>query len=626
MDRTNLPLDLILVSDLVPPGSAGEALRLRAQRVDRDSLADLMKRAAPAIEISALWPGSGASRVRLAFPDFRAFRPESLAAALPATRSLIALKRSIAERAPDAAGLRAAIESIHEPPELVAALRRALEGGRGTGAPSAPRPPAPPEARRPAPSAGPPARPAAAAAGATPDSSADALFDLVDVQATPAAERDTALGAGTQRAFDTLVEEFLSAVRTPGVVPTATLRQIGEALDRAIAGTVRSALRDPAFQALERAWLSLRFLTRRVDFRAGLRLHVVPAAREEALQSLKETVIPLASSARDEGRMACVILDLRFDLGPDSEDFDAVAQIASEAESAQIPVIAGVTPSLLGVRSLAQSEALDDLAVVLDDDDHVRWKLLRALDCSRWLTLTMNRFLVRTPYGAELEAVKDFAFEENPVGEDAEYLWGGPPIALAALIAASYVRTGWGTDIVGPDDRGSLGDLPVRPLTLKTREAVQAPLEALLSERRVLELSRGGILALACRRDSDVAFVASAPSVYRPALGDAKLTDVAEARRATLPYQLFVAQVAAMIGHLTTFMDRTRGRDDVAATLARGLEFLLTTAEGPAVTVSVEPAPSAGKAAPISLRIHPSAAPVRGLPDLAFEIPLAAGT
>jgi type VI secretion system protein ImpC len=613
MERTDLPLDLIVVADLLPPGSAGEDLRGRAHRVDRENLAEFMKQAGAALELPSGAAADGSPfRVRLEFPDFRAFRPEGLAAALPATRGLFALKRAIGERAPDAAGLRAAIETIHEPPELVEALRRVLDGDRGAQAP--PRPAAAPPP--PVATTRPPVTPRPASGGGI-----DALFDMVDVGGSAASETPSpSETARTQRVFDALVGEFVGAVRTQGTVPTATLRQIGDALDGAIAGTVRAALHHPRFQALERVWTALRWLTRRVDFRTGVRLHVVIAARSDLLAAFGEVVAPLAASVRTEGRVPLLVLDHAFDLGPDSGDFDDVAALAGEAEAVQLPVIAGLSPTVLGVPSLAQTDGLDDLSTLLSDDDHMRWNVLRALEASRWITLTINRFLLRAPYGAEQEKVKDFAFEENPIGADASYLWCGPPWAIAVLVAASFERTGWGTEIVGPDDRGVIGDLPVRPLRLRTTEVVQAPLEALLSERRVLELSQGGILALACRRNADAAFVASAPTLHRPATAEGQRPNVADARRASLPFQLFLAQIGALVAHLVAWMDRTRGPDEVASTLAKGLAFLTTAREGELVRVTVEGA----SAEAVALRVSPVAGPLRGLPDVAFEIPLGA--
>jgi type VI secretion system protein ImpC len=611
LERTDLPLDLIVVADLVPPGSGGEALRARAHRVDRESLAELLAQAEPGLELPPPGASDGAPiRTRIAFGNLRAFRPEGLAAALPATRGLFDLKRAIASGAPDASALSAAIESIREPPELAQALRRALEGGCGAGA-------------------APPGRPAASSP-ATSDVSAkhsgpsgavdpiESVFEMVDVSGRESPS--PAQASRARSALDALVSELLGAVRAPGTVPTAALQQIGLALDRAITDSVSEVLHHPRFQALERSWLSLRWLARRIDFRSGIRLHAVAAGRAELLAAFRSIVLPLAAGARDEGRVPLALLDHGFDLGPDSGDFDDLAEIADLAEGAQLPLVAGLEPTLLGVRSLADAEGLDDFVELLADDDHVRWNALRGLEASRWLALAMNRFLLRPPYGAEQERVKDFAFEENPLGEDAHYLWANPAWAIGALIAASFERTGWGTEIVGPEGRGRVQDLAVRPLRLRTGETVQAPLETLLSERRVLELSQGGIVALACRRNGDQAFLASAPTVHRPEACEGGRVLPDSARRASLPFTLFLAQVSGLLQVLAAGVDRSGGREPVAKALAQGLELMTSTGEGPLVRVNVEAADGDRS---LALGIQPAAGPLRGLPAVILEVPWA---
>ncbi len=149
---------------------------------------------------------------------------------------------------------------------------------------------------------------------------------------------------------------------------------------------------------------------------------------------------------------------------------------------------------------------------------------------------------------------------------------------------------------------------------------MQTPLEALLSERRVLELSEGGILSLACRRNADAAFVVSAPTVHRPAAAEGGRPSPAEARRDSLPYRLFLAQIMALLAHLAAWTDRTKPPDEVASTLAKGLEFLTSTREGPAISVAGE----AAAGGTIALRIRPASPPLTGLPDVALEIPTGA--
>jgi type VI secretion system protein ImpC len=602
MDRTDVSFDLIVIAPFLPTGNAASPLEQRLHRLDAEGLVELLRRAEPALALPLPAGTSGTeSGLTLRFGDFRSFRPEGIAAQIPRARAMLELRRRLAEpAAARSEELLAALRSIQDPPELSAAVRRALS----------PAPPAPPAAR----SAPPPtATPAPHAAGAGLDS----LFEMVDV---PAAGREPApAGAEAVQALDRLLAELVGAARAPGGPTTAALKQIGVALEAAIGELVRPALHHPAFASLESAWLGLRFLVRRVDFRSGIRVYALSAPRARLLAALHDTVLPFAAAQREEGRAVCVLLDAAFG----ADELDELESLAREAEAAQVPLVASAAADLLGVPWLAEAERVGDLAELLDDEAHEGWHARRALDWARWVALGVNRFLLRAPYGAASDPVKEFGFEENPLGGEARYAWGNPCWALAALAASSFERTGWGVDMTGVGDGGAVGDLPVRPLTLRTGEVVQAPLEAMLSERRVLELSQGGLTALACRRNSDAAFVATAPTLYRPRRQDAASMSPAEARRASLPYQLMVAQIGAVLGQLRSSIDFAKAPDEIATTLAKGIEFLTLTREGPVLAASAEPA-STGAAGRVALRISPRGGPLRGLPDLVLEVPLRA--
>jgi hypothetical protein len=94
---------------------------------------------------------------------------------------------------------------------------------------------------------------------------------------------------------------------------------------------------------------------------------------------------------------------------------------------------------------------------------------------------------------------------------------------------------------------------------------------------------------------------------------------VIEARRASLAYALFLAQVMALTEHLLGWVDRGKARADVATTLAKSLEFLTSAREGPLLSATVEE----GGTGPLAIRLRPLAGPLRGLPETVFEIPLA---
>jgi type VI secretion system protein ImpC len=581
-ESSDRAFDLIVLADLCP----GRDAPLAPRRVDRDSLAELQQSLAPSVRIAG---------AEIAFGDFKAFRPESLAAAIPLTRGLLELRRRLRTAPPPSADeLARALESLPEGSADIAALKRALAGDAG---PS----PSPTLAAAPAPA---PARPASG--GGDP---LDAIFGMVETGGAAA----TAPAAESTQLLDRLVRSFAGLSRGPGAIPSASLRALEQAVDEAMSGTLRAALRDPALTAIESAWMGLRFLVRRMDFRSGVRLHVIPCPRARLVAAVQDGLAPFAAEQRRESRAIVAIVDFAFGL----DDMDTLDQLARKSEQARVPLIANASAGLLGLGALAALDGIDNATDTLTDEAHAGWSALRDEESARWLALVVNRMLMRSPYGAELERVRDFAFEENPIGADAHYLWGGGAWALAARIAASVEQSGWGVDAAGAGEDHTVDDLPVRPLKLKTGETVQCPLEALLSEKRALELSLGGLVPLACRRNSDHAFAPTAPVVRRPGERDRR-PEPDETRRATLAYTLYLSQVTAQIEHLAAWVDRSRPPAEIARALAQALEILNTVHEGATLGVS------AGEAEGdlVALVIRAQLPPLRGLPDLRLEIPL----
>jgi type VI secretion system ImpC/EvpB family protein len=588
MNRTDARLSLIVLSPLAGPGERGAGDQ-RLHRVEPDSLEGLLGQISPRVVLDH---PTGA--VTLSLPRFRSFRPEEITRQLPGTSTLLVLRGKLVEKTDiDRAKIQALLGAVEGTPEWKDAVGRALEPPAPTGAA--------PEFR-----------------STTPGPSQEDLpygrdlanvLSMVDV-AGSATQGEAAPPAG--RMLDRLIRDLLQCAPTGGP-STAARREACTILDRAIADDVRSVLRHPRFRELESSWLGLRLLVRRMDFRSGIRLFVGSVEKRELPRFLEEVVVPCVEAERSDDRVPCVICDASF--GGSAEDLGALTDMAGLAEDGRVPIVAGAGATLLGVETLDDAERLPDLAEALAGSPGLQ--VLRAGESSRWLTLITNRFLLRAPYGAESDPVRGFEFEENPPEADRSYTWGNGSWIAGVLIAGSFARTGWGTECSGAGEEGSVTDLPVRPLRLRTGEIIQAPAETVLSERRLLELSRGGLAALGCRRNSDQIFVATAPALHRPEGGTGGRSASAEARRSSLPYCLMVAQITAA---LLTLLDRggaDRVSGDFMEAIASTLEARTGERSGPTVRVAVEPSRATDRAV---LRITPCGGALRGLPDLALEI------
>jgi type VI secretion system protein ImpC len=560
MEQSDSSFNLIVVSDLTPgvPGTP------RARAVDKDNLDELLRSLGPSIEV----PGGGVRAV-LTFQEFKDFRPERLATRLPALSNLLDFKKQVHALADGDGSLdavRAALGKLGAYPQLARALEAALATK-----PQAPAAPAPAAAPKPA---------------ATPP--AGGIFDLVDVDASAVS------GEPSSEQIERSTAKLIDAILGPsasGSKPTpAALRAVAAQAESAVAPMLRAVLHDARFQELEAAWRGLRLLVRSADFRAGCRLHVVAAPRKDLLRAVRDVALPLADDLRSQGKTCCLLLDFAFD---GSED-DLVV-LAEDASVRSLPLIA----------SAGLEVALRDLSAGLGDPSQGAWQKLRSTPAARWLALATNRFMLRAPYGKAGDPTRDLAFEEL-AGPGTPLPWGRPGWLLAAFVAGSFAKTGWGCDFAGRDAAAG-----VEPQPLRSSEEGATPLETELTEAAANALGDAGLLPMACRKGNDRPFAAGTSTVYKTGKGEPTTT---------LRYALFAAPVAASMESLLAHLDMTHGIEDLARTIGAALQIMGLSSSGTLYSASA--APSADGRPAVSVRVRPQGGVLRGLPDLAFDVPI----
>ncbi len=556
MEQSEPSFNLIVVSDLAP-GSPGA---LRARAVDKDSLDAFLREVGPSIEI----PAAG-GRTVVTFQEFKDFRPERLAARVPVVAQLLEFRKQAQDLAAGSGSVdavRASLQTLGAYPDLARALDTALQAPKARSVEAAPAPKTAP----------------------VPSGS---LEDLVDLGGAPAA--DAVSPEQIERTTANLIDAVIGGSSSPKPAPAA-LRAVGAQAEAAVAPMLRAVLHDPRFRDLEAAWRGLRMLVRSVDFRSGCRLHVVAAPRPALLRAIRETALPLVDELRSQGKTSCLLLDFSFD-GSEEE----LVTIAEEAAARSLPAIA----------SAGLEVAVRELAAGLGDASQGAWLRLRSAAAARWLALAANRFLLRLPYGAAGDPPKNLAFEEI-TGPETPLPWGRPGWFLAALIAGSVAKTGWGCDFSGRDAASAVEPLPLRPGDGET-----TPLETELSEAAANALGDAGLLPLACRRGHDRPFAAGTSTVYK-----AKKDEPGT----TLRYALFAAPIAAAMESLLGHIDWTYSVPEIAKTIGAALQLLGMTEAGPVFTATA--AASSGGRPAVDVRIRPQGGMLRGLPDLAFEVPI----
>jgi type VI secretion system protein ImpC len=160
-----------------------------------------------------------------------------------------------------------------------------------------------------------------------------------------------------------------------------------------------------------------------------------------------------------------------------------------------------------------------DLTKIFQTPEYAPWRSLRESEDSRYLGLTMPRFLARIPYGSKTDPVEEFDFEEDTEGATSDkYAWCNSAYAMATNITRSFKMYGWCTRIRGIESGGAVPDLPCH--TFPTDDGgvdMKCPTEIAIADRREAELAKNGFMPLVHKKNSDFAAFIGAQSLQKPA-------------------------------------------------------------------------------------------------------------
>ena len=185
--------------------------------------------------------------------------------------------------------------------------------------------------------------------------------------------------------------------------------------------------------------------------------------------------------------------------------------------AAHAPFMAAAAPQLFGMESWQELVNPRDLGKLFDATDYAAWRSFRASEDSRYMALTMPRFLGRQIYGAKTEPVEEFDFEEEVGGAHDKHLWLNAAYAMGVRITDAFKSYGWCTRIRGVESGGTVEDLPTA--TFPTDDGgvdMKCPTEIAISDRREAELSGAGLMALIHRKNTDQATFIGAQTVHKP--------------------------------------------------------------------------------------------------------------
>ena len=381
---------------------------------------------------------------------------------------------------------------------------------------------------------------------------------------------------------------------------------LSAALGGATGTAVDAVLHDPKVQKLEGAWRGLKLLASHLAEPATL--EVLSAPRASLVARFRDAIHGPAMDSGDN--LTLVVLD--YDFTHKASDVADLAAIGAMAAELQACVVGNAHAGILDLRFLVQAAALQEVATKLNSPAHAGFAALQKSDDARWLSLTLNRFLLREPWtSAHTEACT----ESNPD----TYLWGRGVWLVAAATIRSIAAHGHALDLSGAGGRFS--ELPTRPYPVKTNESQALATEIPFAEMQMLLLAHGAFAPLVGPLNRDEVNLPLVTTLHR--LGPSKLT-----LEGTLAYQLTAGRFAQACGAMLGEAPAGAADDATAAWLLKRLRAdlggLMKDAGDDALTVAMETDEAGERTAIVTLK--PAVTLEGKNPEFVLALPVAGNT
>ncbi|MGZ3419359.1 MAG: type VI secretion system contractile sheath domain-containing protein, partial [Polyangiales bacterium] len=402
-------------------------------------------------------------------------------------------------------------------------------------------------------------------------SSLDALFDKVEMSAPAKPPSPSSILAA-------VVGGASSRGSSPSVGTSA------RSVEAALVQLIGSILRHPAIRSLERAFRGLKLLVDRTDPRSGVEVDLIACAPDEIAAALRR----LIERSGAEGLRApvdLIVIAARVNDTPrDLEQLSAWAELASVLRA---PLVVSGSPRFLGFDSV---EALSRSSRKINMES-AGLRGLAAREESRFVVLALNELLVRPAYEPSSARLRGLELREDAK----EAVFAAPGIAIAILSAQSFVRTKFGSSILGPR-HGLVPDLPVRELT-QDGQSYALCLEALVAIDTQNQVGDAGFALLGCAPNQDSAVLLRAPTLHR---GEDAAKLGRPVQETPLGDQLFATRVSQAVEQIAAAIPRGTDRQVAEQVAVMTLTALFdASGRGPETLATIE-----GNRLVVTLRPH----------------------
>jgi type VI secretion system protein ImpC len=352
-----------------------------------------------------------------------------------------------------------------------------------------------------------------------------------------------------EEAVKTLAQQALEATGVISDDVIATINALIGQIDKQLSTQINQIIHHAEYQQLEGAWRGLHHLVNNTETDEMLKIRVMNISKKDLGKTLKKfkgtawDQSPIFKKLYEEeyGQFGgepygCLVGDYYFDHSP--PDVELLGEMSKVSAACHAPFLAAADSRLLQMDSWQELANPRDLTKIFQTPEYAAWRSLRESDDSKYIGLTMPRFLARIPYGPMTNPVEEFDFEEDTEGADHnKYTWANSAYAMATNINQSFKEFGWCSRIRGIESGGAVTDLPTH--TFPTDDGgvdMKCPTEIAISDRREAELAKSGFMPLIHKKNSDFAAFIGAQSLQKPAEYDDPDATANANLAARLPY------------------------------------------------------------------------------------------
>ncbi|HKP55170.1 MAG TPA: type VI secretion system contractile sheath large subunit [Polyangiales bacterium] len=336
-----------------------------------------------------------------------------------------------------------------------------------------------------------------------------------------------------QNAVKTLAAHALEHTQLISDDTIKTVRSMIAEIDKKLTDQINAIMHHEDFQKLEGAWRGLHHLVTNTETDEKLKIRVMNISKRELHKTLKWykgtawDQSPIFKRLYEEeygtfggSPYGCLVGDYHFDHSP--PDVETLGELSKVCAAMHSPFISSISPNLFLMDSWQELSNPRDLSTLFTTSEHAAWRSLRDSEESRYIGLTLPRFLARQPYGTKSDPVDEFDFEEDTAGADStKFTWANSAYAMAVNINRSFKLYGWCSRIRGIESGGAVEGLPTH--TFPTDDGgvdMKCPTEIAISDRREAELAKNGFMPLLHKKNSDIAAFIGAQSLQKPAKYD----------------------------------------------------------------------------------------------------------